>query len=100
MIEPRSNTMKMDIHRESLLKALGKADRVFLLASDDLEWNPESALASLGSKVSVSWDMDSILNLLLEDLRSGDCVTMMSNGGFQGLRNQLQESLKTRFKSL
>ena len=100
VIEPRSNTMKMDIHRESLLKALGRADRVFLLASDDLEWNPESALASLGSKVSVSWDMDSILNLLLEDLRSGDCVTMMSNGGFQGLRNQLQESLKTRFKSL
>jgi UDP-N-acetylmuramate: L-alanyl-gamma-D-glutamyl-meso-diaminopimelate ligase len=96
VIEPKSNTMKMNIHGDLLLKALAQGDRIFLLASDDLEWNPESVLASLGSSLSVSWDVDSMLEMLLEDLQSGDCVVMMSNGGFQGLRDRLQEALKSQ----
>ena len=86
----------MNIHGDLLLKALAQGDRIFLLASDDLEWNPESVLASLGSSLSVSWDVDSMLEMLLEDLQSGDCVVMMSNGGFQGLRDRLQEALKSQ----
>ena len=96
VIEPGSNTMKMDIHGGLLLKALEQADRVFLLTSDGLEWDPESVLASLGPSLSVTWDVNSMLDVLLEDLQSGDCIVMMSNGSFQGLRDQLQEALKNQ----
>jgi UDP-N-acetylmuramate: L-alanyl-gamma-D-glutamyl-meso-diaminopimelate ligase len=88
--------MKMDIHGGLLLKALEQADRVFLLTSDGLEWDPESVLASLGPSLSVTWDVNSMLDVLLEDLQSGDCIVMMSNGSFQGLRDQLQEALKNQ----
>jgi UDP-N-acetylmuramate: L-alanyl-gamma-D-glutamyl-meso-diaminopimelate ligase len=58
VIEPRSNTMRMGIHRESLPLAFDGADKVFVLASRDLPWNPEESLASLGPKLAVAWDRE------------------------------------------
>jgi UDP-N-acetylmuramate: L-alanyl-gamma-D-glutamyl-meso-diaminopimelate ligase len=95
VIEPRSNTMRMGVHRDSLRKAFGDADRVFVLASDNLNWNPESALAALGSKLTVSWDVDELLQALLSELESRDQVVLMSNGNFQGLPRLLQQALKS-----
>ena len=96
VLEPRSNTMRMGVHRDSLRKVFDEADRVFVLASEDLKWSPESALASLGAKLSVAWSVDGMLEALLEELRSGDHVVMMSNGSFQGLPRRLQQTLKSR----
>ena len=45
VFEPRSNTMRMGVHRDALRKAFDEADRVFVLNSERLSWNPESALA-------------------------------------------------------
>jgi len=95
VLEPRSNTMRMGVHRDSLRKVFDEADRVFVLASEELKWNPESALAPLGAKLSVGWGVDEILRELLEELKSGDQVLMMSNGSFQGLPRLLQQSLKS-----
>ncbi len=67
-----------------------------MLGSDDLAWNPESTLASLGEKFSVTWSVNEMLGVLLEELKSGDHVVMMSNGGFQGLPRLLQQSLKSQ----
>ncbi|HEX6996681.1 MAG TPA: UDP-N-acetylmuramate:L-alanyl-gamma-D-glutamyl-meso-diaminopimelate ligase [Gammaproteobacteria bacterium] len=96
VVEPRSNTMKIGVHRDALRKAFDDADRVYLLASKDLNWNPESALAALGSKLSVAWDVDALLGRLLDELDGGDHVVMMSNGSFQGLPRLLQQALKSR----
>ena len=87
--------MRMGVHRDSLRKAFGDADRVFVLASDNLNWNPESALAALGSKLTVSWDVDELLQALLSELESRDQVVLMSNGNFQGLPRLLQQALKS-----
>ncbi|MED5536026.1 MAG: hypothetical protein VX690_10080, partial [Pseudomonadota bacterium] len=54
----------------------------------------ESTLASLGEKFSVAWSVNEMLGVLLEELKSGDHVVMMSNGDFQGLPRLLQQSLK------
>jgi UDP-N-acetylmuramate: L-alanyl-gamma-D-glutamyl-meso-diaminopimelate ligase len=96
VIEPRSNTMRMGIHRESLPLAFDGADRVFVLASRDLSWNPQESLASLGPKLAVAWDRDDLVNALLDDLNHGDNVVLMSNGSFQGLPRVLQQALKSR----
>ena len=95
VLEPRSNTMRMGVHRDSLRKVFDEADRVFVLASEDLTWNPELALAPLGAKLSVAWTVEEILGALLEELQRGDHVVMMSNGSFQGLPRLLQQSLKS-----
>ncbi|HLF10588.1 MAG TPA: UDP-N-acetylmuramate:L-alanyl-gamma-D-glutamyl-meso-diaminopimelate ligase [Gammaproteobacteria bacterium] len=96
VLEPRSNTMRMGVHGETLAAALAQADKVFVLASKQLDWNPESTLAALGSKLAVSWDFDSLMAKLLDQLDSGDQVVLMSNGSFQGLPRLLQQALKSR----
>ena len=96
VVEPRSNTMKMGVHRDALRKAFDEADRVYVLAAEQLNWNPETALAALGGKLSVERSVDDLLNRLLADLDSGDQVVLMSNGSFQGLPRLLQQALKSR----
>ncbi len=95
VVEPRSNTMRLGVHRDTLQNAFEDADRVYVLSSDDLSWNPESVLASLGSKLSVALDSEVLLQLLLDELEAGDQVVFMSNGDFKGLPRLLQQALKS-----
>ncbi len=95
VVEPRSNTMKLGIHRDALRKAFEDADRVFVLASSDLSWSPESVLASLGAKLTVATEPEELLATLLEELTSGDQVVFMSNGDFKGVPRLLQQALKS-----
>ncbi len=95
VIEPKSNTMRMGVHRDALRKAFDEADRVYVLASDDLDWNPESTLAALGAKLTVAWGVDELLEALLAELESGDQVILMSNSNFQRLPRLLQQALKS-----
>ena len=96
VIEPRSNTMRMGTHRESLPLALDGADKVYVLASRELSWNPQESLAPLGTKLAVAWDRDDLVDALLNELNRGDNVVLMSNGSFQGLPRALQQALKVR----
>jgi UDP-N-acetylmuramate: L-alanyl-gamma-D-glutamyl-meso-diaminopimelate ligase len=96
VVEPRSNTMRMGVHRDALRKSFDAADRVFVLAAGDLDWKPEATLATLGGKLSVSTDVEELLGALLDELTSGDQVVLMSNGSFQGLPRLLQQALKSR----
>jgi UDP-N-acetylmuramate: L-alanyl-gamma-D-glutamyl-meso-diaminopimelate ligase len=96
VVEPRSNTMRMGVHRDALRKAFDAADRVFVLSSERLDWKPETTLATLGGKLSVALDVDELLGGLLDELTSGDQVVLMSNGSFQGLPRLLQQALKSR----
>ena len=96
VLEPGSNTMRMGIHRGSLGASLEEADKVFVLISGDLEWDAESVLASLGDRLAAVDLADGLLLRLLDELRPGDQVALMSNRGFQGLPGQLQEALSRR----
>jgi UDP-N-acetylmuramate: L-alanyl-gamma-D-glutamyl-meso-diaminopimelate ligase len=95
VVEPRSNTMRLGVHRDALRKAFDDADHVYMLASEDLSWNPESVLAPLGAKLTVAWAADELLEMLLNQLESGDQVVFMSNGDFKGLPRLLQQALKS-----
>src|SRR5580700_8270024 len=47
VLEPRSNTMKLGVHREQLAPALELADRTWFLHSAELGWDLPSAVAAL-----------------------------------------------------
>jgi len=96
VLEPGSNSMRMGVHGDSLSGALGGADRVFVLARDDLDWDVESVLAGLGAKLVAAQSVDELHSGLLKELRQGDQVAVMSNRGFQGLPGRLEESLRQR----
>jgi UDP-N-acetylmuramate: L-alanyl-gamma-D-glutamyl-meso-diaminopimelate ligase len=95
VVEPRSNTMRMGIHQDALLKSFDDADRVYMLAADDIGWDPAATLAGLGEKLSVENDVGKLVERLVADLEKGDQVLLMSNGSFQGLPRLLQQELQS-----
>jgi len=96
VMEPRSNTMKMGVHRDTLAGSFADADRVFVLAARDLGFDPAASLSSLGSRLTLGADVQTLLAQLLKELKAGDQVVLMSNGGFDGLPALLQRALETR----
>jgi UDP-N-acetylmuramate: L-alanyl-gamma-D-glutamyl-meso-diaminopimelate ligase len=93
--EPRSNTMKLGTHRESLVAALGGADASYLLQPEGLHWNLADALAGLPS-ARIFADTAAIVAAVAQDCRAGDVVVIMSNGGFGSMHRDLPAALAAR----
>jgi UDP-N-acetylmuramate: L-alanyl-gamma-D-glutamyl-meso-diaminopimelate ligase len=96
VMEPRSNTMRMGVHRDTLHGSFADADRVFVLGATDLGWDPAAVLAPLGERLVVGTEVKTLLQQLLAELANGDQVVLMSNGSFQGLPQLLERALKSR----
>ena len=96
VLEPRSNTMRMGVHSQTLGPSLAGADRVFIHAPADLGWDASQITAALGARASLSADIPALLQSLLAEVRAGDQVLIMSNGGFGGLHGKLLAGLAAR----
>jgi len=95
IVEPRSNTMRMGVHRDALSHSLAAADQVYVLSSAGLNWDPRQVLSGIGDKLRVESDVDAIVSDVLADRKAGDQIVMMSNGSFGGLPRLLQQALKS-----
>ena len=96
VLEPRSNTMQMGVHKDSLRDSLRDADRVYLFQPAGLDWDLRDVMQGLDAPVAVHTDTDALLAQLLAELQSGDSVLIMSNGGFGGLHQRLIDALAER----
>jgi len=96
VLEPRSNTMKMGVHREQLAPSLAAADRIWLLNSPDLGWDLAGAVSSMGDRASLAGNVEALVQGLAAQARAGDHVLVMSNGGFGGLHDKLLAALRAR----
>jgi UDP-N-acetylmuramate: L-alanyl-gamma-D-glutamyl-meso-diaminopimelate ligase len=96
VLEARSNTMRMGIHKDTLAPSLRGADAVYLYAPTDLGWDAAAVANSIGIKAATEPTIDALLARLAADLKAGDHVLIMSNGGFGGLHRRLLELLKAR----
>lgn len=94
VFEPRSNTMKLGVHRDMLLPAFADADMVWSLAPAGLDWDLKSALEDGGRTRFVHDQLERLLDHLVSQLRAGDNVVIMSNGGFGGLQQKLLTRLQ------
>ncbi len=90
VLEPRSNTMRMGVHKDTLLPSLAGADRVFIYTPADLGWElPANAPVT----VTACDDFELLLQAVIEEARAGDHVLVMSNGGFNGIHSKLLQGL-------
>jgi UDP-N-acetylmuramate: L-alanyl-gamma-D-glutamyl-meso-diaminopimelate ligase len=96
VVEARSNTMKLGVHREQLAPALALADRTWFLNTADMGWDLPGAVAALGDKARFAASVDALVEGLADDSRPGDQVLVMSNGGFGGLHDKLIAALRAR----
>jgi UDP-N-acetylmuramate: L-alanyl-gamma-D-glutamyl-meso-diaminopimelate ligase len=96
VLEPRSATMRMGVHRDTLAPSLAGADAVWMYAPPDLGWDAAGVVATLGAKGNVARSLDELVAALAGDATPGDQLLIMSNGGFGGLHGKLLEALARR----
>ncbi|GMQ90712.1 MAG: UDP-N-acetylmuramate:L-alanyl-gamma-D-glutamyl-meso-diaminopimelate ligase [Gammaproteobacteria bacterium] len=96
VLEPRSNTMRMGVHTDTLGRSLQKADEILLFKPLDLGWDLQVVTRELGDRARTFDTVDGLLEQLLQSLRPHDQVLIMSNGGFENLHVRLLEGLKQR----
>jgi UDP-N-acetylmuramate: L-alanyl-gamma-D-glutamyl-meso-diaminopimelate ligase len=96
VLEPRSNTMRLGIHSAELPRALAKADRIWLYQPPGLDWKLDDVARGIGANAAVARDLPALIDALLAELRAGDHVLIMSNGGFGGLHERLLKALRLR----
>ena len=93
-LEPRSNTMRAGVHAHELGPALMAADHVWLKTGEDIDWDPNVALAPLEGRFKSVTRVDDMLQQIKNNLNPGDHVVFMSNGGFEAAPRRLAEYLE------
>jgi len=95
VLEPRSNTMRLGIHRHTLGPALDAADAVLLYQPTGLDWNLGHITATLDT-AQIFDDIEQLVMHIIKSTRSGDHILIMSNGAFGGIHEKLLEALRTK----
>jgi UDP-N-acetylmuramate: L-alanyl-gamma-D-glutamyl-meso-diaminopimelate ligase len=96
VLEPRSNTMKLGVHRDELAPALAAADSAWFLNAPELGWDLSAALAPLGRRARLEGSVEGLVEGIVAEVQPGDQVLVMSNGGFGGLHEKLLAALRAR----
>ncbi|GMR16793.1 MAG: UDP-N-acetylmuramate:L-alanyl-gamma-D-glutamyl-meso-diaminopimelate ligase [Gammaproteobacteria bacterium] len=95
ILEPRSNTMKMGVHKDTLAQSLAIADCVYLYQAESLDWNLEKELNS--DSIQVFSSTHAIIDKVLSEAKADDHIVIMSNGGFEGIHQRLLTSLMNKY---
>ncbi len=93
-VEPRSNTMKLGVHNETLAESLQDADLIWMYRPADIGEGFEASLASVSEKLRLHSDYDQLVNDMSKKVLGGDQVIFMSNGGFGSARQTLTALLQ------
>ena len=101
IIEPRSNTMKQGVHKQTLIPSAALADRVLWGNLSDMDWLPElvgSWQAEHGEldHHGVEASAEELIEKALEGLPETCHIVIMSNGGFGGIHRKLVAELEKR----
>lgn len=106
ILEPRSNTLRRNVFQAELVQSLGLADQVVMTKIFRPEAVPEgdrldeaavvSGLKAAGTPARLMIDADAIVAAVAPELRPGDVVAILSNGGFGGIYEKLPARLKTQ----
>ncbi|MBU2278142.1 MAG: UDP-N-acetylmuramate:L-alanyl-gamma-D-glutamyl-meso-diaminopimelate ligase [Gammaproteobacteria bacterium] len=98
VLEPRSNTMRMGVHKAALPLSLTAADQVFLFEPENSGWSLADVAAACGSKAQVSSDITALVDLIVESASQDTSIVIMSNGGFGGIHDKLLDALKKKWE--
>lgn len=94
VIEPRSNTMRMGVHRSALAESASLADEVIWYQPKGLDWQLDSVVAAANNNAWLASSLEQIIDHLSKTLQRGDVVIIMSNGSFGGLHQKLIATLQ------
>ncbi|MGF1830400.1 UDP-N-acetylmuramate:L-alanyl-gamma-D-glutamyl-meso-diaminopimelate ligase [Photobacterium angustum] len=93
VLEPRSNTMKLGVHKDDLAPSLHAADEVFFFQPPNIPWSVEEIAEQCSQPAYCSADLDDLVNNIANKAQPGDTILVMSNGGFGGIHDKLLAAL-------
>jgi UDP-N-acetylmuramate: L-alanyl-gamma-D-glutamyl-meso-diaminopimelate ligase len=94
ILEPRSNTMRLGVHQDSLAPSLAEADALWLYAPPDIGMDLRRIAAMTRVPARVLDAVPAIVADVAAEARPGDHVLVMSNGGFGGIHELLLRALQ------
>jgi UDP-N-acetylmuramate: L-alanyl-gamma-D-glutamyl-meso-diaminopimelate ligase len=94
IVEPRSNTMKMQIHNQQLPEAFNQADSVFLFLPEGYEDKFDYLQEKLADKLLAFTDIDNMVKEIITMAHPDDHLLVMSNGGFAGIHQKILDGLQ------
>ena len=97
IIEPRSNTMRMGTHKDNLAESARDADQVIWYQPAGLDWDLSPVIAASPVPAQVANNIDGIIADVIAQVKSGDAIVIMSNGGFGGIHGKLVNALRAKF---
>ena len=99
ILEPRSNTLRRNVFQNELARSLAVADEIVVANVFKSESIPEhermdvaalvTDLQKQGGRARLAADADAIVQTVAPEMRSGDVVAILSNGGFGGIYEKL-----------
>jgi UDP-N-acetylmuramate: L-alanyl-gamma-D-glutamyl-meso-diaminopimelate ligase len=106
VFEPRTNTSRRKVFQNDYVSAFASSDLVLIREAPGLDNIPKEErfssaqlvedLAASGKKARFFPDTEAILSFLAHELKEGDVVLVMSNGGFEGIHERLLDRLAAR----
>jgi len=104
ILEPRSNTLRRRVLQSDLARSLAVADEIIVAGvfrSEAIPENERMQLPELAAEISRQGkqarllpDADAIVQAIAPELRTGDVVAILSNGGFGGIYEKLPARLR------
>jgi UDP-N-acetylmuramate: L-alanyl-gamma-D-glutamyl-meso-diaminopimelate ligase len=106
VFEPRSNTLRRKVFENELVASLALADQVIIASVYRADAIPEAqrlspsaiveGLMRVGKPARELADAEAIVEAIAPELRGGDVVAILSNGGFGGIYDKLPQRLNSR----
>lgn len=93
VIEPRSNTMRMGVHKHRLAESTSDASQVIWYQPEGMDWGLEAVVEAATVPTVLLPQLDDIIRRIVEEKQPGDQVVIMSNGGFGGIHQALLAAL-------
>jgi len=104
VFEPRSRSSRLSVFEDKYRKAFSQADLVIIAGVFNVEdaktygdvMNVERLVGNIvadGKQAMTHTDADAIVDYLTPEMRDGDVVVVMSNGGFGGIHEKLLSAL-------
>ena len=93
VIEPRSATMKLGIHKDSLSASVSLTDQVYWYQNPAIDWDINAVASSCSVPATATADIKQLLELVAQMATSDTHIVIMSNGGFEGFHGLLTERL-------
>jgi UDP-N-acetylmuramate: L-alanyl-gamma-D-glutamyl-meso-diaminopimelate ligase len=94
IIEPRSNTMRMGVHKNALNQSCTDADDVLWYQPANADWAMDEVVNKSSVPAKLLRDLDELIHCAISLCEKNTHIVIMSNGGFGGVHQKLIEQLK------